>query len=302
MTRRREIDGHLQTLGELREILGSMRTLSWLELRKLGRLQENQRGLTEMVGNVAEDFRAAFPDVLPDTGDLRPLIVVLGSQRGFVGDHNEQLIDALPADTPLIAVGHRLYRRLEGDTRLRAGLDGPDVAEQCDAVLSLLMEAIADEEMERGPHAIDVLHHENERGLTRRSVFPPHREPGPVPARGYAPLLNLSPRAFFLELLDHYLINVLREALLTALVSENQQRMQHLGTAVDRMDERLGELDRKRQQLRQEEITEEIEVILLGADALSHPFPTRSPRPHAPRRAAGGRPPRPPAPRAGTGS
>ena len=48
--------------------------------------------------------------------------------------------------------------------------------------------------------------------------------------------------------------------------AENQQRVRHLEGAVERLDDQLGTLERRRHRLRQEEITEEIEVILLNAD------------------------------------
>ena len=52
-------------------------------------------------------------------------------------------------------------------------------------------------------------------------------------------------------------------------MAENQQRMQHLDGAVRYLDDRLEALAQKGREIRQEEITEEIEVILLNADTAS---------------------------------
>lgn len=48
-------------------------------------------------------------------------------------------------------------------------------------------------------------------------------------------------------------------------MAESQQRVMHLDGAVQHMDEQSEELHRKSNILRQEEIIEEIEVILLSA-------------------------------------
>lgn len=54
------------------------------------------------------------------------------------------------------------------------------------------------------------------------------------------------------------------ERFVVSLLAENQYRVQHLEGAVRRLDERLEELATRARSLRQEEINEEIEMILLG--------------------------------------
>jgi F-type H+-transporting ATPase subunit gamma len=51
-------------------------------------------------------------------------------------------------------------------------------------------------------------------------------------------------------------------------MAENQQRVLHLESAVGRLDEELADFDRQINVLRQEEITEEIEVLLLSTASL----------------------------------
>ena len=58
-------------------------------------------------------------------------------------------------------------------------------------------------------------------------------------------------------------------------MAENRRRMQHLEGAIRRLEERTSELALKRNALRQEEITEEIEVILLSARAVQQNPPLR---------------------------
>jgi F-type H+-transporting ATPase subunit gamma len=49
-------------------------------------------------------------------------------------------------------------------------------------------------------------------------------------------------------------------------MAENHNRLQHLEGAVNHLDDETVNLNRKLQIYRQEEITEEIEVILLNSD------------------------------------
>ena len=66
----------------------------------------------------------------------------------------------------------------------------------------------------------------------------------------------------------HYLFAVLHEIFYISLMAENQRRLQHLEGAVKHLDDETVNLRRKSQIYRQEEITEEIEVILLNAENL----------------------------------
>ena len=83
-------------------------------------------------------------------------------------------------------------------------------------------------------------------------------------------MLNLQPRDFFLELTDQYVFAALHEALYASLMAENDRRVRHLEGAVRNLDDRSTDLRRKCNALRQEEIIEEIEVILLSTSAFDH--------------------------------
>jgi F-type H+-transporting ATPase subunit gamma len=69
-------------------------------------------------------------------------------------------------------------------------------------------------------------------------------------------------------LAEQYLFAALHEMLYSSLMAENQRRMQHMDSAVQRLERTSTELSLKRNILRQEEITEEIEIIMLSVEAL----------------------------------
>jgi F-type H+-transporting ATPase subunit gamma len=86
-------------------------------------------------------------------------------------------------------------------------------------------------------------------------------------------LLNLEPRRFFGSLGGHYLHAALHGIFYESLMAENRRRAQHMDAAVRRIDERSLPLVLERNSLRQEEITEEIEVIMLSIETLRAAYP-----------------------------
>ena len=102
--------------------------------------------------------------------------------------------------------------------------------------------------------------------IVEARLLPPFQDhPAIDPGFSCPPLLNLDATEFLVKLVDHYLLAALPKALYASLMAENRRRMQHLEGAIRHLDERVEYLRRKGRQLRQEEIIEEIEVILLGA-------------------------------------
>jgi F-type H+-transporting ATPase subunit gamma len=78
----------------------------------------------------------------------------------------------------------------------------------------------------------------------------------------------LKPDSFLFELTDHYLFSALHRVLFDSLITENEFRARHLENAVSHLDNKTSELLRKSNALRQEEIIEEIEVILLNSSII----------------------------------
>jgi F-type H+-transporting ATPase subunit gamma len=62
---------------------------------------------------------------------------------------------------------------------------------------------------------------------------------------------------------------VLHELFYSALLAENERRLQHLEGALRRVDRKREALTLRGKALRQEEITEEIEIILLSTGLLA---------------------------------
>ncbi|MGD8430741.1 MAG: F0F1 ATP synthase subunit gamma, partial [Ectothiorhodospiraceae bacterium] len=123
---------------------------------------------------------------------------------------------------------------------------------------------------EYGPLHVAALYQQpGQEQPTAEPIFPPYRDSPPAQVHADPPVLNLAPRDFLEALVDEYLRCVLEGILITSLLAESQARTSHLEAALDRLDERTEGLRRQRNQFRQEEITEEIEVILLSVEAMA---------------------------------
>jgi F-type H+-transporting ATPase subunit gamma len=273
MTRRHDLQRHMESLADIRKIIRSMQSLAYIQTRKLGRRLERQQQRLLAVERAAGDFLAFRPG-LPAVRRAPAVLIVIGSERGFCGDFNETLVDHLygpdyagrEPGPVVIGVGRRLCDLLQNRARGLYPIAGADVPEELDRVLGDLLAATQALREREGPLRLDLLCHGAEDPVpSTKTLFPPF---GDLPRRrpgGAPPLLNLPPEEVLTGLMEHYLLAALHQSLHTALMAENRRRVQQLEAAGRHLDERLAALERKGRQLRQEEIIEEIEVILLGA-------------------------------------
>lgn len=273
VTERRQLDERLASLDEIREIMSSLKTLAFLETRKLARYTENQRQSLACIDAASADFAAHFP-----VESWQPLCtlhayVVLGSERGFCGKYNELLaaavqeaISASPGLHAVIAVGQKFIDRW-GPTPDLIGIEGASIAEDVQAVLLRLADAVATLQRDHGNVALSVIYQDPaSQQVVTRTLFPVI----PSSARratGSPPQLNVESQAMFSALLEEYLYAALLAASYDALSAENHRRVEHLEGAVEHLDRQCSAIRLKRNYLRQEEITEEIEAILLSAEA-----------------------------------
>ncbi len=280
MTSRRKVEHQRRSLAEIREIMNSMKTLAYMETRKLTPRLDAQCSVRSNIESVAADFASFVPTLLTPQEPRRYAYVLIGSERGFCGDFNESLIrhmdgiekhHARGTGAAVVAIGHKLCTRLADDKRVDAFLDGAGVAEEAGAVMSRIVAALDEMQGRYGTLVVHALYHAvGEQDVVERQLLPAFQQPvTATPEFGIPPILNLEPNQLLLELLDHYLFAVLDEIICASLMAENHRRAQHLEGAIRHLDEESGELKRRSDALRQEEIIEEIEVILLSATSFS---------------------------------
>ena len=286
MSQSRELTLHIAQMEEIRSILNAMKNLALIEIHKLTRFQTMQGQAVAAIEQAALDFLDFHR--LPAV-DETPLSIgiLIGAERGFCGDFNESLINTVAADgyAGIIAIGSRLCSRLEDSPlSIIAAIEGANASEEVPTILNRLIDAIATlsagGDISRPANAkaihaaatlqLTAVYHDNRSGqINRRQILPPFpQQPQRTARYGNPPVLNFAPAEFLADLTDHYLFAALHEIFYLSLMTENQRRLQHLEGAIKHLDDETVNLRRKSQIYRQEEITEEIEVILLNAENL----------------------------------
>ncbi len=274
MTRRHQLAARLAGYAEVRAILSAMKNIALMELRALAGLIEHQRRAMASVERAAADFLCFHP--LPHgEAPAATLCIVIGSERGFCGEFNEALEAEARASRErgerLLAVGARLADRL-GETGGEETLAGATVAEELPAVLEQVAARMVQVQRSApaGPlHVKAVYQHPEGSGPVTRVIAPLPLPERPTRPRAFPPRLTLAPPEFFAGLLEQALLLSLQEAFSVSLIAENRRRLEHMDGALKRLDEMAARLARRLNASRQEEITQEIEVIMLSAEALS---------------------------------
>ena len=277
MTRRRDLEQHRHSLAEIRDIMNSMKTLAYMETRKLDRFLDAQCAVVQSIENAAADLLSFYPETLPEAKETTAVYLLIGTERGFCGDFNhallrylESALQAHPMDRPmLIVLGRKLVTLLEGDARMVASINGASVVEEITPLLNQVVSELMTIKEKYGVLSVYCLFHRGEDRIAMKKLLPPFQGFLHNPPRfPHPPLLNQSARAFLAELLEHYLFAALHEMVYTSLMAENHERVTHLEGAVKHLDDESDELARQCNALRQEEIIEEIEVLLLSSSSL----------------------------------
>ncbi|MDH5751106.1 MAG: F0F1 ATP synthase subunit gamma [Deltaproteobacteria bacterium] len=277
MTKRQEMDHQLKTLNEIKSIMTAMKNLAMVEIRKIQHRQQAQRQLSASVAATVSDFL----DFHPPPGDRRDrparVYVLVGSERGFCGGFNESLLREFrqhllkeqPAVAGVILIGNKLGALLEDDWPVLRQLDGASAAEEVPRVFSTLLECLGELALPReAGEGRDIpelfaLHHDHDtRAVEVVNLLDlPRRD---TPAHGSPPCLLRPAHEVLQGLVEHHLMSVFTRIFHTSLMAEMRSRLSHMESATSRIETRTGELIIRRNMLRQEEITQEIEIILLS--------------------------------------
>jgi F-type H+-transporting ATPase subunit gamma len=273
VSKRRDVEGHITSLKDIHSIMESMKNIAMMETRKLDRYQKMQQRVVSSISHALIDVRYHFAPE-PLAVNAPPIYLLFGSERGFCGAYNEQLLEVLAQQTghneaALIGVGSRLAGPLQDGYPQAVCLSGAAVADEVDTVLASVVSALNQQRLEHGPLRLEVIYFEPDTHQPRcQSALPPLQN---TSEQGLAPLINLPSQLLLGELLEQYLFALTHAWLFAALMSENQRRMQHLDQAGHHLERRLTDLGKRRNVLRQEEIIEEIEVILLSSELVGSP-------------------------------
>lgn len=259
MTRPRDIALRLALYDDLSGILNAMRSFALAELRRVGRHEAAQHAAGATLDQALADVAPALPQ--PPAHGHRDLWVLLGSVRGFCGSYNEDVARHFrrrrAAIGAAIVVGERLGTLLaEADdvVRVAGAVGAADAADTIERIVRAMDDARARPDATQGL----VLCWRDEGGVVEWRILPiavPARPAANRPVT-YAPLPQVAA-----GVARHYVFHRLLSGLVGALRVENQMRLLLMENAMRHIERKREDLQRSRNQLRQEEIIEDIELV-----------------------------------------
>ncbi len=278
MTRLSEIQAHIGSMSELRNIVGAMRSLAGM------RVQEAQQALPG-IHRYAETAASALADSLLLLREPEPphramrgklALILCAAEHGFVGGFTERLLDAaeaaLESGDLLFVLGSR-GNALAHERGQRASWAHP-MPTRC-AVVPEAVQHLSTElypYIARGEIArVDVIYARCRQGSTstieRRLLLPLDVMSLRPKQTRQAPLHYLEPVALHEKLMDEYVFALLTEAVVESLLSENAARFSAMESAHDNVSKKLDKLHQAEREAKQSEITMELLDLITGAEA-----------------------------------
>lgn len=254
-----------------------MKNLSLMEIKKVSAFsQEQAKALTamEMAG---ADFINFHPDLRKEIkSDAAAVYILLGSERGFCGAFNENLLAAYEnyaaqkksvKEHHLVLVGDKLAAKAPAQKLPVKTIAGATTAEEIPNVILALLKNIGTthysswvviyNEMQNSSMITKTFHLSEQLKFSEQSKFTS------------PPLLYLEPKTFFVEFLNQYILAALYQIFYQSFNAEHQQRYRHTDGAIKWLEKAVAKVLLRFNEIRQEEITETIEEIMLSIETLS---------------------------------
>ena len=278
MTRLAEIEVHIATMSELRDIVGAMRSLSGMRMQEAQRALPGIRRYSEvMAAGIADTLLIMGQPELPRNAQGQLALVLCTAEHGFVGGFNERLVEAAqsilgPRDSLFVLGSRGASLALE---RQRPASWTHAMATRCAAAPETVQRLSAElyPRMIRGEIArVAVMFARYRQGATatieRRLLLPLDLVSLEVKRVRPRPLHNLDPVALHERLVAEYVFALLTEAVVESIASENAARLAAMESAHDNVSKELERLRQDALQARQSEITTEVIELVTGAQAV----------------------------------
>lgn len=277
-----DLQARIHGLGELREVVGAMRSLAAV---RVAQAQETLLAIREYAAVVeralCDSASRSPPEREPDAETLPSAtgIVAFGSEHGFVGGYNERVLDSAVAllggsGDRLFVVGSRAAL-IATERRCAVSHSGP-MASQVGGVDNVALRtagAIA-RGVSQGLTRVVLVYTRFTGGtasaLTVETLLPFDFTPYESTRGDHrpAPLSNLTPQALFARLVEELTFAQLARATTESFASENAARLAAMESAHENIENKLADLSRLEREGRQEEITTELLDIVTGAEVI----------------------------------
>ncbi len=272
------LKARIASLAELRDLVRALRALA------AARLQEAEASLDGIRHHVAVVERAIgqAARLLPEpangiparAGPQAEIVIAVCSEHGFVGALNEHLLERARARAgarhALVIIGRRGALLAE-----EKGLDVADtypMATHAGGVLAITRRLAA--HLANASMAEIVFGTHGEAGAWQprvKRILPLDPALLAHAGQGNPPLHQLAPDVLLERLAREYLLAEITHAMMESLASENAARLRAMAAADHNIADKLTELRRRENVLRQEAITAELLDVVTGAEAIMAP-------------------------------
>ena len=283
--------GKIETATDMRSVVKTMKTLAAVSIRQYERAVE---ALAEYNRTVELGFQIVLRDtafrqqvMASDVSDRQSAsaAIVFGTDQGMCGQFNERIAaelatsNAAPLRPALLAIGHRVESHLiELGLRPRKTFSVPASVSEITALVQDLLLAVDQLRENEQIRRLDVYFNRRTRGA---SITPTRLPILPIGAERYRrycrqgwdsrslPMFTMDRRTLLSCVIRQYLFVSLYRACAESLSSENASRIAAMQVAEKSIEDRLDELGKQFNQIRQTAITEELLDVVSGFEALS---------------------------------
>jgi F-type H+-transporting ATPase subunit gamma len=293
----------ISSAGDLQSVVRTMKSLA---ASSIGQYQSSVRALADYYRTVElglavclRERVTAGPSMAP-----RPPIrasalsaIVFGSDQGLVGQFNDLIADyaietlaALPGKAQVWVVGERIHSRLaDADLELLGLFNVPSSVQGITPLVEQIQVASEARQAQGDSTALWVFHNQPQSGSRYEPVgqrllpLDEQWQQGLTqvrwPSRNLPEILGGSAAALH-ALVRSYLFISLFRACAESLASENASRLAAMQRADKNIDDLLGQLHARFNQIRQSGIDEELFDVISGFEALTRPSPKKQGMPH----------------------
>jgi F-type H+-transporting ATPase subunit gamma len=279
MTRFAEIQGHIASMRELRDIVGAMRSLAGMRVQEAQRALSGIRSYADTMAGAIGTALLLVPQPPPEARTARTgrAVILFTAEHGFVGGFNERLVEAAEAalapKDALFVLGSRgavlvpeRGRRAAWASPMATRLAG--LTEVIHRLQNELYRRIARGEILRIEVMFARYHPGSAPAVERHLLLPLDLAALATTRSRQPPLHNLAPQPLLERLMSEYVFARLTEAGVESIASENAARFAAMESAHDNVAKKLDQLRQEARQARQNEITTELIELVTGAEAL----------------------------------
>ena len=274
-----DISARIDNVRQLDSVVTAMRGIAASRAQQsrslLAGIEAYSDAIATAIGE-ALNFPAASAQPAGEPTDGYALILFCAEQ-GFAGGLSDRMLEAVAPvepDTHLIVVGTRGgaiagERGLAVSGTIAMASQIGAVPEVANLIADTLYARIATGTITRADILYPRLDGGRDLRIERSALFPIGLEKFRRPIAAIPPLVTLEPERLIERLAAEYVYARLCEAAMHAFAAENQARMQTMSAAGANIDRRLGELIRRENQVRQEDVT--AEIVELSAISVAGP-------------------------------